>query len=112
VAGPDLPELRTLMSDVVGLVRSGGELEGLAGVLRDVVGQDPDAADDATLVALLVTQSALQRRESRGGHVRTDHPAPDPAPRHTTISLSTALAGTPTRPAMPTHEPSLIGAVR
>ena len=30
-------------------------------------------------VAWLVTEAALRRRESRGGHHRTDHPRPDPS---------------------------------
>lgn len=106
-----LPELRARMSDAVGLVRCASELERLTDLLRDVVAQDPDAADDATVVALLVTQSAIQRRESRGGHLRSDHPTTHPAPRHTTISLRSAVTSDPARPSM-SHEPSLIGAVR
>ncbi|MCK0113274.1 L-aspartate oxidase [Ornithinimicrobium sp. F0845] len=117
---PDLPALRARMSDAVGLIRSGTDLARLTGLLHDVVAQDPDGADDAALVAFLVTQSALQRCESRGGHLRTDHPPQDTAPRHTATTLWSALAGGDARstalppescpPESSLSETSLIGA--
>lgn len=111
--GAQVPSgLRTRMSAAVGLVRSGRDLGRLVDDLHDAVAPDPDAADDASLVAFLITHSALQRRESRGGHLRTDHPAQDPAPRHTTTTLRSALArGGPgsAGPDPSLSEPSLFG---
>ena len=45
-----------------------------------------------TEAALLVAASALRRRESRGGHFRSDFPAPDPAQAHRSfMTLDEAL---------------------
>jgi L-aspartate oxidase len=45
-----------------------------------------------TEAALLVAASALRRRESRGGHFRSDFPAPDPAQaQRSFITLDEAL---------------------
>ena len=45
-----------------------------------------------TEAALLVAASALRRRESRGGHFRSDFPATDPAQAHRSfITLGEAL---------------------
>ena len=82
-----LPELRRMMWDQVGIVRSGA---GLDDALRRIKRHQKTAAaltaaDPATLrviletrlaatVAELVAGSALRREESRGTHYRTDHP--------------------------------------
>jgi succinate dehydrogenase/fumarate reductase flavoprotein subunit len=101
--------LRRLMTDRVGVVRSGSglaealaELDGLAADLgalgltagpgdleptagpgdpgRAVALRDPgpEAFETANLVQLgrAVAELAARREESRGGHWRTDHPAP------------------------------------
>jgi L-aspartate oxidase len=49
-----------------------------AGPVRDAAGLTRLAADRYPL-ARLIASSALDRRESRGCHLRTDHPAVDPA---------------------------------
>ncbi len=49
-----------------------------AGPVRDAAGLTRLAADPYPL-ARLIASSALDRRESRGCHLRTDHPAVDPA---------------------------------
>jgi L-aspartate oxidase len=74
--------VRRVMTDRVGVVRSG---EGLAGA-RDVLGRlavdlrdpGPVGFEVANLVqlGLAVTELAVRRQESRGGHWRSDHPAP------------------------------------
>lgn len=109
---PGQAELRALMSETVGLLRSGRDLERLVTFLRGVVGPDPDAADDATLVALLIADGALRREESRGGHVRTDHPTSDPVPRHTMTTLAEALGTTESSAETPLPDALLIGAAR
>jgi L-aspartate oxidase len=74
--------VRRVMTDRVGVVRSGegladamGELEGLAVDLGD---PGPAVFEVANLVQLgrVVAELADRREESRGGHWRSDHPAP------------------------------------
>ncbi|MEO8504726.1 MAG: L-aspartate oxidase [Acidobacteriota bacterium] len=69
--------IRRVMWERVGLVRDGEglasallELEGLADDLAAVPGE----AHNMLVVARLVARAALERRESRGGHYRTDYP--------------------------------------
>jgi len=74
-------ELRAVLWDRVGVVRDEAgllaavtALDGLAARLR------PGASETRNLVDVgrLVAAAALARRESRGGHFRSDHPAPRP----------------------------------
>ncbi|HET9006640.1 MAG TPA: L-aspartate oxidase [Actinomycetes bacterium] len=74
--------VRRLMTDKVGVVRSGeglaeamGELERLTVDLGD---PGPEVFEVANLVQLgrAVAELAVRREESRGGHWRSDHPAP------------------------------------
>src|SRR4029453_14491744 len=82
--------LRRLMTEKVGVVRSGSglaealaELDGLAaalgdpGLAGDLGDPGPAAFETANLVQLgrAVTDLAARREESRGGHWRSDHPA-------------------------------------
>jgi L-aspartate oxidase len=79
--------LQEIMRDDVSVVRSAASLTEAIAAL-DALGRDP-ALDAATLdaittrtMALLAREiavSALARRESRGGHFRSDFPATDPA---------------------------------
>ena len=84
-------DLQQLMWDAAGLVRDGADLEEAAAELRrwkSPAVTDAKAAEDANLlvVARAVVASALARRESRGGHYRTDFPQTDPAQaRHSAI---------------------------
>ena len=81
VAGPSLEDLRQLMWDRAGLVRTGtglwearNSIMEMAPVLsRTIAGRS--AAD----LGLLIVMAALRRSESRGGHYRADYPEPDPA---------------------------------
>jgi L-aspartate oxidase len=89
--------LRRLMTDRVGVVRSGAglaeaaaELDRLAanlglavdpsdpGLAADPGDPGPEAFETANLLQLgrVVTELAARREESRGGHWRSDHPAP------------------------------------
>jgi len=70
------------MTDQVGVVRSGeglaraiGELERLA---VDLAGPGPAGFEVVNLVQLgrAMAELAVRREESRGGHWRSDHPAP------------------------------------
>jgi L-aspartate oxidase len=74
--------VRRLLWEKVGLVR---DEAGLAAALADLdrlAARHSGAAGEARnllAAARLVTAAALARRESRGGHFRSDLPAPDPA---------------------------------
>ncbi len=86
---PALAELQRLMWDLAGIVRTGEGLEYARGVLSAWTCALPPARDRAAhelenllLVARLVTEAALLRRESRGAHFRADHPQPSPGEAH------------------------------
>jgi L-aspartate oxidase len=64
-----LRAIREICSTYLGISREA------AGITEAIDTLQPWAkASDTALVALLVAQAALQRRESRGGHFRTDFP--------------------------------------
>ncbi|HYN18209.1 MAG TPA: L-aspartate oxidase, partial [Actinomycetes bacterium] len=81
-AGGVRARLRRLMTDRVGVVRSGeGLAEAVAELDRLMVDLDdpgPEVFEVANLVQLgrAVAELAARREESRGGHWRSDHPAP------------------------------------
>jgi L-aspartate oxidase len=87
VAGPALEDLRQIMWDRAGLVRTGSglwearnHLLGLDSVLRRTI-----AGRVAVELALMVILAALRRSESRGGHYRADYPESDPMQEHRTL---------------------------
>ena len=82
----DRVELQTLMWDNVGLARTKTELESALTQLHSWRPADPAHRlfpdwEDANLLLLArtVTEAALAREESRGGHYRLDFPDTDPA---------------------------------
>ncbi len=89
-------DLQVMMQDLVGIVRTGSEMERALGGIEELrararevgVGGNREynpgwhtALDLANLLAVseAVTRAALERRESRGGHFREDYPEKDPA---------------------------------
>lgn len=99
--------VRETMARDVGVIRTA---EGLTRALATFDVLESKARDVATLntltAARLVTAAALQRRESRGGHYRSDCPATDPAQAKRTFltldgarRISAAAAVPETRPA-------------
>jgi L-aspartate oxidase len=81
-----LHAVRTVMSDQVGILRSGRDLETAVSTLQDLqrrfdmAARECDSARlwgetrNSLLVARLVTLAALRREESRGAHFRHDFP--------------------------------------
>jgi L-aspartate oxidase len=85
MAGEDRGPVQRLMTAGAGLTRHGHGLAALVDELHALahVGTPrtvPDVENShLRLVALVVAQAALARRESRGSHRRTDHPVEDQA---------------------------------
>jgi L-aspartate oxidase len=80
VAGPVIEELRQVMWDRVGLIRTG---DGLWEARNSIIEMEPVlsrtiAGRNATDLAMLIVLAALRRSESRGGHYRADYPDEDP----------------------------------
>jgi L-aspartate oxidase len=79
LAGPVIEDLRQVMWDRVGLIRTGDGLWEARNALvemESVLGRTI-AGRDAVDLGLLITMAALRRSESRGGHYRADYPEED-----------------------------------
>ena len=70
---PDASDIRTTISDALGVVRERAGMEAAIERLRPLAFGATASADPA-LVGLLIATSALARTESRGGHWRRDFP--------------------------------------
>lgn len=84
VAGPALEDLRRIMWDRVGLVRTGDRLQEARHALNDLenVLRRTLAGRNAVELGLMMVMAALRRTESRGVHYRADHPETDPVQAH------------------------------
>jgi L-aspartate oxidase len=84
-------QLRATMSAHVGVIRDD---DGLAEAVRSFAALERDATSVAVrnmaISALLVATSAWTRRESRGAHFRSDHPADVPALTQRTMTTLAA----------------------
>ena len=91
-AKPDPVPLRPIVSRALGVLRDrAGLLAGIETLLPLARADGPQS--DPALVALLVAVAALERRESRGGHFRTDYPIAEPALAHSrAFTLVEAMA--------------------
>ncbi|HEY8276010.1 MAG TPA: L-aspartate oxidase [Methyloceanibacter sp.] len=72
--------LRRTMTNNVGVIR---DADSLLTALRTIAALEAEAGEDRRfanmlIAAKLIAASALQRRESRGAHFRTDYPVADP----------------------------------
>ena len=88
----DEADLRVLMSSDVGVIRNAS---GLSRALTTITRIEKRAATRAlrnmATAALLIAAAASQRRESRGGHYRSDFPQTDPSQaRRSLLSLAQA----------------------
>lgn len=96
---PALMELRRAMSRHAGVVRDADGLTSLLALIdRLELAHGPSSSPAAPLItARLVAQAALDRRESRGGHFRSDFPDPAPEARRTFTTLAAVRAADPLR---------------
>jgi len=87
--------LRRVMTDHVGVVRDGAGLRHSLDEIAALAAESPADGPMANMLAAatLIAAAALKRRESRGGHYRTDFPAADPAQAHRSrLTLAEAIA--------------------
>ncbi|MFC6391578.1 L-aspartate oxidase [Methylorubrum zatmanii] len=82
-----LAEVRGLMERHVGVVRDEAGLMQAVSRLTDLAERGSDAAQ----TGLIIARSALDRRESRGAHWRSDYPG-QLAPRHAVTTLASSDA--------------------
>ncbi len=79
VAGPAIEDLRHVMWDGVGLIRTGEGMQEARSSLIEMEGvlsRTTTGRNAAALGSLIIT-AALRRTESRGSHYRSDHPEMD-----------------------------------
>lgn len=81
-----LAELRAAMTDHVGVVRDAAGLSGVLALIDRLEAENGPAAP--LIAARLIVQAALDRRESRGGHYRSDYPETAAEARRTRVRLT------------------------
>ncbi|MCP4620793.1 MAG: L-aspartate oxidase [Bradyrhizobium sp.] len=82
--------LRNMMTSHVGVVRDGTRLVKAVRLFADIERNTGSIAlRNMATTALLVAATAWSRRESRGAHFRSDHPAEVPALAHRTMTTLT-----------------------
>ena len=84
-----LQTLRDTMSRCVGVVRDAAGLTGALAVIGGLEAATPGALP--LMAARLIAEAALARRESRGGHYRSDYPATAAVADHTHVHADPAL---------------------
>lgn len=85
-----MAELRTAMTAYAGVVRDAAGLSGLIALIDRLETQHGAAA--VLLAARLIAQAALDRRESRGGHYRSDYPQTAARADHTRVRITRPAA--------------------
>jgi L-aspartate oxidase len=82
-----LPTIRKICTEYLGISRNAQGLTLAMARLAPWV-----ATSDAALVAWLMARAALQRRESRGAHFRTDFPQAETAFAHSQFSEISSMS--------------------
>jgi L-aspartate oxidase len=82
----DAPPQRAVMTQGLGVLRNAAGMQQAVAALHPLAGHD-----DAALAALLIATAALRRRESRGGHFRTDFPVRAAVAQRTLLTLDDAM---------------------
>ncbi|TGQ50345.1 L-aspartate oxidase [Mesorhizobium sp. M1C.F.Ca.ET.193.01.1.1] len=88
---PDASCVRPIVSHALGIERDGEALRNAARALGPIATAG-DAASDPALVALMITNAALRREESRGSHFRSDFPRRSAQPKSLRLTLDETLA--------------------
>jgi len=98
----EIAKLRHSMARNVGVARTARALETTLALIRDLDAQchaDASGYRNVLAAAHLITAAAYRRRESRGGHSRTDYPQTDISLAHPLpLTLADAYATAPPRP--------------
>jgi len=79
--------IASLMSKKVGIVRSGDKVNEALAELTSIKNQLPEKINEYNILKIkhitdictLICESAIIRKESRGGHIREDFPTEDPS---------------------------------
>jgi len=68
----------------VGLVRTESGMKHALDVFDEIVARNPQSLMLCNMIdaARIITHAALERKESRGGHYRSDYPNHDPNAQH------------------------------
>ncbi|WRY34854.1 L-aspartate oxidase [Thioclava litoralis] len=83
-----IAKLRQAMTDGVGVIRDKAGLEKTISVISEMSRNEENIVFQNMLAtATLIACAAHQRRESRGGHFRSDYPQPDPAQAQRSLML-------------------------
>lgn len=81
--------LRAVMQSNVGVQRDEAGLADAVGMIRNMLARPQTiAARNGLIAAEMIASAALLRRESRGGHARTDYTDTAAAPTHSVFTLS------------------------
>ncbi len=106
-----IAELRALMTKYVGVQRSAKGLKLALAELRTLAAAatGDTVLSNMILTARLIATAALNRKESRGGHYRTDFPAANPALAHRTFITLTDLDARDAAPRAPASPAALAG---
>lgn len=105
-----IAQLRQTMTEYVGVVRDAKGLKRALATLEEIW-KDCDGdplLDNMVLTARLITTAALNRKESRGGHFRSDYPQAVAALAHRTFIRASDLAALPQRPHVLGAEPTAL----
>jgi L-aspartate oxidase len=86
---PDPSGVRPIVSRALGVVRCGEELRDGVGELLPLALSD-DPASDPAAIALMIAVAALERKESRGAHFRSDFPCKADEARRSRLTLQRA----------------------